>query len=652
MASSRGNFRSLTTLAVVAAVVPLAFVSGGYSDLAVGSVAMIVWFAVLARVLGGGAAMDGVRSSFVWASAALLALLALTALSLSWTSSDESGFVDVVRLAVYLGSFVLAGLLVGRGRGEAALAGVAIAGVLVGTVAIGSRLVGVGAGDAEIVGSLLAASGRLSYPIGYWNALGSLMAIVVPLLVWAGAEARARPLRSLALAGIAPAMLAAYMTSSRGAVLAALIGAAIAINFARDRGRTAAALVVGLLASLPAMAAATIASGILDSAGDGAPGASELAVAATLLLGVALVLLIGDRLAVRLARIRIPGPRVRPRYVLMAVALLAAGLVAIAGPSALIGDFRSVPEGKRTGKSGFVSASGSGRAQFWGTALEAFGEAPLKGIGAGSFESYWSRNGTLDTPARNAHSEPLEQLAELGVLGFACFAAFIVLVLLAGVRRARAPGGSAAGAALGVIVTGLVGFSIDWTWQVPAVVVPVLIAAAVLTGAGLDRSPPNEAQGSLRRRSPQRSLTRVPAPALAAVLVLVAVPALWAGGVLAAAASRLDASAAALSRGDLSEAAAAARSAAALEPWAAEPWLRLTEIEQAAGNLEAAQVDAEQAIRRSPEDFAPWQIATVVQLQLKNYGAAIAYAARAGLLAPLLYDRGVNVPVTGPRVGA
>ena len=216
MASSRVNLRSLTTLAVVAAVVPLAFVSGGYSDLAVGSIAVIVWLAVAARVLGGGAAMDGIRSEFGWAAAALLALLVLTAFSLGWSGSDEAGFADAVRLAGYLGAFVLAGLVVGRGRGQAALAGVAVAGVIVGVVAVGSRLVGVGAGDAELVGSLLSASGRLSYPIGYWNALGSLMAIVVPVLVWAAAEARARGLRSLAVAAIVPVLLATYMTSSRG----------------------------------------------------------------------------------------------------------------------------------------------------------------------------------------------------------------------------------------------------------------------------------------------------------------------------------------------------------------------------------------------------------------------------------------------------
>ena len=646
MASSRVNLRSLTTLAVVAAVVPLAFVSGGYSDLAVGSVAVIVWLAVVARVLGGGAAMDGIRSSFGWAAVALLALLVLTAASLGWSSSDEAGFADAVRLAGYLGAFVLAGLVVGRGRGQAALAGVAVAGVIVGVVAVGSRLVGVGAGDAELVGSLLSASGRLSYPIGYWNALGSLMAIVVPVLVWAAAEAKARALRSLAIAAIAPVLLTTYMTSSRGALLAALIGVAVAINFARDRGRSIAAFAVGVVATLPAVVAATLASGILDSAGDGGLGGAELAVGAALLLGMLFAASVGDRIGARLARVRIPGPRLRARYLAAAVVVVAAGLVAVAGPSALVGDFRSVPEGKREGKSGFVSVTGSGRAQFWGTALEAFADEPLKGIGAGGFASYWSRNGTLDTPARNAHSEPLEQLAELGMAGFACFASFIVLVLLAGVRRARPPGGSPAGAALGLIVAGLVGFLIDWTWQVPAVSVPILIVAATLAGSGFD---PAVKEGAGRRS--RRSIFPLPAFSLGTIAVLAAVPIIWAGGVLTLTSTRLDASAEALGRGELAEAAAAARSAAAIEPWAAEPWLRLAEIEQAAGNFQAAQLDVAEAIRRAPEDFGGWKLAAAVQLQLKNFKVAIAYTQRGLTLAPLLFGRGVTVTLSGARSG-
>ena len=426
-------------------------------------------------------------------------------------------------------------------------------------------------------------------------------------------------------------------------MLAALIGVAVAINFALDRGRTTAAFVVGAVATLPAVITATLASGILDSAGDGGLGGAELAVGTALVLGMLFAATVGDPVGTRLARVRIPGPRLRARYLVVAVVVVAAGLVAVAGPSALVGDFRSVPEGKREGTSGFVSVTGSGRAQFWGTALEAFADEPLKGIGAGGFASYWNRNGTLDTPARNAHSEPLEQLAELGIAGFACFGSFIVVVLLAGVRRARPPGGSPAGAALGLIVAGLVGFLIDWTWQVPAVTIPILIVAATLAGSGFDPA----AKESAGRRS-RRSSFPLPAFALGVAAVLAAVPIIWAGGVLTLTSTQLDASASALRRGELAEAAAAARSAAAIEPWAAEPWLRLAEIEQAAGNLKAAQLDVAEAIRRAPDDFGTWRLAAALQLQRKNYGVAVAYAARAGLLAPLLYDEGVSLPLTGP----
>jgi len=103
--SSSVKLSSATTLAVVAVVVPLAFTSGGYSPLAVGTITVVVWLALLARVLGGGAA-DAARPALVRAAVPLLILLALTVLSVEWTSSDESAFADAVRLAGYLGAFL------------------------------------------------------------------------------------------------------------------------------------------------------------------------------------------------------------------------------------------------------------------------------------------------------------------------------------------------------------------------------------------------------------------------------------------------------------------------------------------------------------------------------------------------------------------
>jgi hypothetical protein len=83
----------------------------------------------------------------------------------------------------------------------------------------------------------------------------------------------------------------------------------------------------------------------------------------------------------------------------------------------------------------------------------------------------------------------------------------------------------------------------------------------------------------------------------------------------------------------------AARAAAAVEPWSAEPWLRLATVEQAAGNLEAARLDAARAIELTPKDFRPWLLASGLESKLGNEKVLIAYAARALALAPLVIPR-------------
>jgi hypothetical protein len=214
------------------------------------------------------------------------------------------------------------------------------------------------------------------------------------------------------------------------------------------------------------------------------------------------------------------------------VALLAV-LVVLVGPGRIAGDFaaKSGQEAAPTGGTGIrLSVSGSGRAQFWGSALDAFASAPAKGIGTGSFPTYWNQHGALETPVQNAHSEPLELLAELGPLGLVSFLVFFAAVAVAGIPRARPRDGSAAGAALGLVTTGLVGVVIDWTWDVPAVAVPMLLAAAVLAGRSLAAA----AAGSVPVSAVRRPPLRVPAPILAVVASAFALAAFWAGDALRA----------------------------------------------------------------------------------------------------------------------
>ncbi len=632
-------------IGAAAAIVAIALDSGGYGGVALGIGTVAVWIAILVAALGPGETRSFSRSHAV-AAASLAVLAILGAFSLGWSIDRAAGFEDVVRYGAYLGAFVLAGLLLRPGSGRSALAGIAAGLAIVSVVALGSRLLGVGGGDETLVASIPASAGRLSYPIGYWNALGAFAAMAVPLLVWLASTARGRTAAAVALAAVPPVVLAAYMTSSRGALIAAVLGAAVVIAASGSRARALAALVVGLLASVPAVAAATLGNGILDAPLT-TPGRAEYVVTAAVVAGIALAALAGPAFVDRGSAIRTGA--LRMRHVLIAALVVVVAAIVLVGPGEIAGDFAATSGKEATAGGAQLSVSGSGRAQFWGTALDAFADEPLRGIGSGSFALYWNQHGTLETPVQNAHSQPLEVLAELGLLGLAAFVAFFTAVAVAGIATARRrdEGGAAAGAALGLVATGLVGILIDWTWDVPAVALPVLVASAVVTNRALEPDVAVEPAGTHVARR-----VTVPAPAFALLAVAFAVPAIWAGGVLAAATDRLDASADSLAAGDLGGAAAAARSAAAIEPWSAEPWLRLATIEQAAGNLDAAGGAARRAIDLTPADFRPWYLASVVAGGLGDEKSGAVYAFRAVSLAPLVLARAAIEPDRGVGSGS
>ena len=84
--------------------------------------------------------------------------------------------------------------------------------------------------------------------------------------------------------------------------------------------------------------------------------------------------------------------------------------------------------------------SGSGRYQFWEAAVDANESEPLTGIGPGTFEFWWTRNGSYAGFIRDAHTLYLETLGELGIVGLVLIVGFSLAVLIMGaVRRWRAP---------------------------------------------------------------------------------------------------------------------------------------------------------------------------------------------------------------------
>lgn len=604
----------------------VALAGGGFGGVALGVATALAWVALVVLVLVGVVPREAPSPGLAAAAACLLALLALTILSFAWTTSDEGAFEEAVRLAGYLGVFLISGLLVRRDLIGAALAGLAAGGLLVALVALGSRLLGIGSGDVQLVAELPTAAGRLSFPLGYWNALGALMALTLAPLCWLGAREGSTRLAGAALAGFPPVVAAGFLTSSRGAVLAALIGLAVVVGCSVDRRRTLAAALVGLALAAPAIVVAGTASGLIDSPGDGSPGGPELAAIVAILAGSAVALLLGERLVGALARSRLLAFKPRARYVVGAGVAVFVVLVAIAGPSNLIGDLRAGNDGETSNgndrATGLISTSGSGRTQIWEAALDAFADEPVRGIGAGAFTDYWNQHGALRTPAGNAHSEPMQVLAELGLAGFLCLGGFVAIVIgCAAARVRRTDPGEGAAAVAGLLTAALIGFAIDWSWQVPAAVVPFLIAAGMTCGLA----------------SPLRLLARLPrvSPRLIALAaIVVAVPAVWAGAVLAVSTSRLQDASEALAEGRLNDAASSARSAAAIQPWAAEPWLQLANIEIAAGNLDASLQAAEQALDRNGSSLRAWYLATNATLRSGDLDASTAYGLRAFALGP------------------
>ncbi len=627
--------------AAAVVVVALSLESGGYGSEVLGIASALTWIAVLATALGP-ARERALSRHFLIAAGALALIAVYAALSLGWSLDRGAGFEDVVRLSGYLGAFLLTGLLVGPGRGPSVLIGLAAGLVAVSAIAVASRLAGVGAGDVGLVSSMGSSAGRLSYPVGYWNALGSMAAMSVPVLVWIAASSRGRAASSAALAAMPIVGLAAFMTSSRGALIAIAVGAAVAIAASRSRSRAIAALAVGVTCSIPAAVAATLGDGILD-APLVTPGREEAVVGAALLAGVAAAAAIGPAAVSRGSAIAIPG--LRMRHVLGASLVALVALVLVVGPGRIAGDFAATSGREASTGSGELSVTGSGRAQFWSAAVDAAGDEPFRGIGAGSFGLYWNRHGDLETPVRNAHSEPLELLAELGIVGLAAFLVFFAAVAASAIPLSRMRDGAAPGAALGLISTGLLGVLIDWIWAVPAAAMPILVAAALCVNGAI-------APGRWRNVPAAGQPIRVPAPAVALVVAVLAVPALWSAGVLAASGNRMNASDDALAAGRLDDAAAAARSATAIEPWNPEPWLQLATIEQAAGNIDAARLATRRAIEITPDDFRAWLLASSLEVALGNRRVGVIYADAALSLAPLVIPRALIEPGLGAGSGS
>jgi O-antigen ligase len=273
-------------------------------------------------------------------------------------------------------------------------------------------------------------------------------------------------------------------------------------------------------------------------------------------------------------------------------------------------------EGRNTRFSRLSSVSGNGRYQYWVSSVHAFKSAPLTGIGAGSWETWWARHATLPGAVHNAHSLYAETLGELGILGLGLVLALFALVIAAGVgttRRSTGPPRAALAGMVAACSAFVVSAGVDWVWQVT--VLPacfLLLAVALLSSRSADTPAPS--------RAGVGGLVGISLAALVALLVPLASATQLRDSQQAAAAMRYAPA--------LRHATAAGR----VEPFAASPALQRALLLELSGDLNAAVVAARQAERNEPQNWRPPFVLARLETERGNVPAALAAFRRARAL--------------------
>jgi O-antigen ligase/polysaccharide polymerase Wzy-like membrane protein len=647
----------LLTMAVVAAIAAAYFAislaDGGSSILLIAFMTAVIWWAVIVGLVLGILPRARVPARAIFAAASLGALGLFAALSMTWASDDGGAFIDVLRAAAYLGILLLVVLASPRGSARVWLAGLAIGLAGLAAWALVSRfLPGLPGGEENIATFLPDASGRLSYPVGYWNALGACTALGAVLLTWLGTHAAARPARALAVAGIPICGLALYMTASAGAALAAAVGAALLLVLGPARPRLVAAMLLGGAGSAALILLVRVRHDLVDAV----PGSTLESQGHEMLaftLGVAL--LVG--LVRYLSDVPLERLRVNRALALAGGVAVLAGVVAIGvslDPVTQIDEFCKPPPeqlASQDAASDISRLDSSGRCQYWEVAIDGFTSDPAIGVGAGGYETLWNQNATFTRQIRHAHSLFFEDLAELGLPGLLfVLGLFAPAVWVAWRRPGLVPlAGGEFGVAAAVLATGIASASLDWTWEFPSAFIPVVTAIALLTGVALYR--PSRAD-TIDDRTDTVEMEHVESSGRGFGWGVATLAVGWAAIIVAAIVffteAKLIQSESAASDSELERAAQDARDAATLQPWAAQPWVQIALLEELSGDLVGAQEAIHEASVRSPDDWRIWLLNARFEVGLDDLEGARASLDRARELNPMaqIFQRREAIPAS------
>lgn len=610
----------------------LALRGGGYDIVVRSQAAIAVWWIVLLAALAGILPTRfGVQG---WIPVGLLtAFAAWTGLATGWSTSAEQSVIELGRLAAYLGVLVIAIALQGRTAARHTVNGLACAIGLVTVLAVLSRLHPQAFPPNRHFQFLGPQSVRkLSYPLGYWNALADVAAMGVPLLLAVVIEGRTIAGRALAAAILPLTAVCVYLTVSRGGVIALGVGIAVFVLLVPRRIEAIATLLVsGAGAAILLRATAdrsALTSGLVSHAAT-AQGTQLILIGLIVCLAVAMLQVAISLAATRLDRVAVPAPG-RGTTAKLALALAAAVVavgIAAGGPGKLAHAWRDfkqppgvvTPTTDNTVFARLQAANGNSRYQFWQSALHANETHPWRGIGPGTFQFWWAQHSTTAGFIRNAHSLYFETLAETGIIGFALLGGMLLWFVGTAISRSfREPPAlrvwlAGASASLAVF---LFAAAVEWVWQLAAIAATALILGAVIV-AGRGESPedrlvaPEPKGGLAARLLPRAVLVALALAGLGAVLVPLA-------GGLAVRASQ-----SAVANRDLSAALKDSLDAQRVQPYASSAHLQEALVLEDAGDLGRAAAAARAATADSPTDWTTWLTLSRIDARRGATGAAL-----------------------------
>jgi hypothetical protein len=589
-----------------------------------------------------------------WSVGLLLALAALTALSLVWSVQPDASWQDAGRMLAYSAFFAAAIALVraAPARWPAVLGGVILAAVIVCGWALLTKVFPDQLDASDVYA-------RLRAPYSYWNAIGLTAAMGAVACLWLGARRTGHAvLSALAYPALGLMLVTLLLAYSRGALIALALGVVLWLAIVPLRLRGAALVLAAAVASgavvawafsRHALSADNVALSERTAAGH------QLGV----LIVVMLVALAAAGFAVGfLTGRRPPSAATRQRVgvvLLSVIALGLAGSVAALGAShrgltgsishavnSLTDPHAPVPPNTP----GRLTAVASVRARYWNEALKVFQAHPALGAGAEGYATARLRYRTETLEVRHAHGYIVQTLADLGLVGLVLGLALLGAWMAAAGRpthpfNRRWSGGWRAprwrrerfpytpervGMLTMLAVTGVFGVHslVDWTWYVPGNACVALLCTGWLAGRGpLARAaaPADTAAAapagigwSTLRAAPRRT-------ALAGAAIVAALLAVW---VQWQPQRSVDASqhALALLARDPRGAEDAARAAVSRDPLSAQALFTLAAIQHATGRTGLARATLQRAVKLQPSNPQTWLALGELDLALQRTGQA------------------------------